>query len=103
MTGTSLAANARGVTTPPSLQTRVEGFCTIVNLIIYKNVVYCRNPRQTPQIHSDPHPPVGVPVPLPIRVWCSRVQVWVDKKKPGGHPCHALPSFQATNNPFALL
>ena len=33
----------------------------------------------------------GVPVPLPARVWCSRVWVGVWQKIPGGYPCHPLP------------
>lgn len=40
--------------------------------------------------HGDLHEPMGVTVPVPIRVWCSWMWVWVDKKKPKSHPCHAL-------------
>ena len=32
----------------------------------------------------------GVPVPLTVRVWCSRVQVGVRHMVPKGYPCHAL-------------
>ena len=37
---------------------------------------------------------MGVTVPLPVWVRCLRVRVRVDKKTPGGHPCHTL---DATN------
>ena len=33
---------------------------------------------------------MGVTIPLPIWVRCLQVWVQVDKKKPGGHPCHTL-------------
>ena len=33
---------------------------------------------------------MGVTVPLPVWVRCLRVRVRVDKKTPGGHPCHTL-------------
>ena len=33
---------------------------------------------------------MGVTIPLPIWVQCLRVRVRVDKKTPGGHPCHTL-------------
>jgi hypothetical protein len=33
---------------------------------------------------------VGITVPLPVRVWCSRVRVRVQEKIPGGYLCHSL-------------
>jgi hypothetical protein len=50
--------------------------------------------------HSDPQTPMGVTIPVPVRVQCSQVQVQVDKKKPEGHLCHAL-SFPDTQ--FELM
>jgi hypothetical protein len=41
-------------------------------------------------VRVNPRIPVGITVPLPVRVRCSRVRVQVREKIPGGYPCHSL-------------
>jgi hypothetical protein len=69
-------------------------------IIIYKKCSMLQKSTVNHRNHGYPHKPMGVTIPIPIQVQCSWVQVWVDKKKPEGHLCHALGL--DSDDPFAF-